>query len=142
LPGGLVAFLLRPFPGQHGHGLSYDLAALEELLYYPLYLLAALGLVAYRRRRDVLAFPLLVAILIGGIAAESEGNLGSAFRHRDQLLWVVVLLATLGAHFVFSRWRSSSAPAWKTTLSGHDQTPKVLDRAEVLRNLRQDRRPV
>jgi len=132
LPGGLVAFLLRPFPGQHGDGLSYDFAALEELLYYPLYLLAALGLVAYRRRRDVLAFPLLVATLISGIASEAEGNLGSAFRHRDQLLWVVVLLATLGAHFVFSRWRSSSARLEVTAERARPDPPKVLDRAEVL----------
>jgi hypothetical protein len=105
LPGGLLAFLLRPFPWQHGGGLSYDSAALEEVLYYPLYLLAAFGLVAYRHRLDVIAFPLLVAIFVSGIAAEAEGNLGSAFRHRDQLLWVVVLLAVLGSHHIFSRWR-------------------------------------
>ena len=30
LPGGLIAFLLRPFPWQQGGGPSYDLAALEE----------------------------------------------------------------------------------------------------------------
>ena len=53
-----MAFALRPFPWQHGDGLSYDFAAVEELLYYPLYLLAFVGVVAYRRRRDLIAFPL------------------------------------------------------------------------------------
>ncbi len=129
LPGGLVAFLLRPFPGQHGDGLSYDLAALEELLYYPLYLLAAVGLVVYRNRRDVLAFPLLVTVLISGIAAEAEGNLGSAFRHRDQLLWVVVLFATLGARFILSRWRDHAQLTGVTSPTGHNEAPKVLEDA-------------
>jgi hypothetical protein len=111
LPRGVVAFLLRPFPWQHGAGLSYDFAALEEVLYYPLYVLALVGLVAYRRRREVIAFPVLVMVLVTGIAAEAEGNLGSAFRHRDQLLWAVVLLATLGGHrlyeLAFRRSRSA-----------------------------------
>ena len=58
LPTGLVGFVLRPLPWQHGGGLSYDLAALEELLYYPLSLLAIVGLVAYRHRREVIEFQL------------------------------------------------------------------------------------
>ncbi len=109
LPGGLAAFLLRPFPGQAGGGLSYDLAGLEEVLYYPLYVLAAVGLVAYRHRRDVIAFPLLVMVLVGGVAAEAEGNLGSAFRHRDQLLWAAAVLAVLGSHHLVSLWRRRRA---------------------------------
>jgi hypothetical protein len=105
LPTGFVAFALRPFPWQHGDGLSYDFAAVEELLYYPLYLLAFVGVVAYRRRRELIAFPLLVAVLITGIASEAEGNLGSAFRHRDQLFWAVAFFATLGANHLWSLWR-------------------------------------
>jgi hypothetical protein len=105
LPTGFVAFALRPFPWQHGDGLSYDLAAVEELLYYPLYLLALVGVVAYRRRRDLIAFPLAVIVLITGIASEAEGNLGSAFRHRDQLFWAVAFLAALGANHLWALWR-------------------------------------
>jgi 4-amino-4-deoxy-L-arabinose transferase-like glycosyltransferase len=105
LPTGVIAFALRPFPGQFGRGLSYDFAGVEELVYYPLYVLAILGLVAYRRRREVIAFPLLVILSVTAIAAETEGNLGSAFRHRDQLLWAVVFLAALGAHDLYQRWR-------------------------------------
>jgi hypothetical protein len=105
LPTGFVAFALRPFPWQHGDGLSYDFAAVEELLYYPLYLLALVGVVAYRRRRDLIAFPLVVAVFITGIASEAEGNLGSAFRHRDQLFWAVAFFAALGANHVWAGWR-------------------------------------
>jgi hypothetical protein len=105
LPTGLIAFALRPFPGQSGRGLSYDFAGVEELVYYPLYVLAILGLAAYRRRREVIAFPLLVILSVTAVAAEAEGNLGSAFRHRDQLLWAVVFLATLGVDDLYHRWR-------------------------------------
>jgi hypothetical protein len=105
LPTGFVAFTLRPFPWQHGDGLSYNLAAVEELLYYPLYLLALVGAVSYRRRRDLIAFPLVVTVLITGIASEAEGNLGSAFRHRDQLFWAVAFFATLGANHLWALWR-------------------------------------
>jgi hypothetical protein len=111
LPRGLVAFTLRPFPWQHGGGASYDFASIEELLYYPLYLLAAVGLVAYRHRRDVIAFPFLVIILITGVASEAEGNIGSAFRHRDQLLWALVLLAALGAQALLSSRSRLRGPA-------------------------------
>jgi hypothetical protein len=105
LPTGFVAFALRPFPWQHGDGLSYDFAAAEELLYYPLYLLAVVGLVAYRRRRELIAFPIVVTVLITGIASVAEGNLGSAFRHRDQLFWAVAFFATLGANHLWELWR-------------------------------------
>jgi hypothetical protein len=105
LPTGFVAFALRPFPWQHGDGLSYDLAGVEELLYYPLYIMAVVGVVAYRRRRDLIAFPLVVVVFIAGIASEAEGNLGSAFRHRDQLFWAVAFFATLGANHLWGLWR-------------------------------------
>jgi hypothetical protein len=31
--------------------------------------------------------------------------LGSAFRHRDQLFWVVAFFATLGANHLWALWR-------------------------------------
>ena len=124
LPTGFVAFALRPFPWQHGDGLSYDLAGVEELLYYPLYLLALVGVVAYRRRRDLIAFPLVVAVLITGIASEAEGNLGSAFRHRDQLFWVVAFFAALGANYLWALWRHPK--------TSEDEVSSVLGEAQPL----------
>jgi hypothetical protein len=66
------------------------------LLWYPLLLLAALGLVGVRRHARVLAFPL---VLGGGIAtmwALVEGNFGTAYRHRGEFVWAVVVLAAAG----------------------------------------------
>jgi energy-converting hydrogenase Eha subunit A len=123
LPTGLVAFALRPFPWQRGAGLSYDFAGVEELLYYPLYLLALVGVVAYRRRRDLIAFPLVVTVFITGIASEAEGNLGSAFRHRDQLFWAVAFFAALGANHLWARWRRPKNNERKTR---EEEPPPVL----------------
>jgi hypothetical protein len=58
----------------------------------------------------VIAFPLLVILSVTAVAAEAEGNLGSAFRHRDQLLWAVVFLATLGVHDLYQRWTRHRIP--------------------------------
>lgn len=117
LPTGVIAFALRPFPGQFGDGLSYDFAGVEELIYYPLYVLAIFGLAAYRRRREIIAFPSLVIVFVTGIAAEAEGNLGSAFRHRDQLLWAVVFLAALGAHDLYRRWSQRRTASMSAALA-------------------------
>ena len=126
LPTGLIAFALRPFPWQHGDGLSYDFAGLEELLYYPLYVLAAIGVIAYRRRREVIAFPLLVTVLVTGIAAEAEGNLGSAFRHRDQLFWAVAFFATLGTHHLYLWWQRRHTSSVQLSETDKDrQSPTV-----------------
>jgi hypothetical protein len=121
LPTGFIAFALRPFPWQHGDGLSYDFAAVEELLYYPLYLLALVGAVAYRRRRDLIAFPLLVAVLVTGIASEAEGNLGSAFRHRDQLFWAVAFFAALGVNHLWALWRPKNRQMKLSPVLGGDR---------------------
>jgi len=126
LPRGFVAFTLRPFPWQHGEGLSYDFAAVEELLYYPLYLLALIGVVAYRRRRDLIAFPLLVTVLLTGIASDAEGNLGSAFRHRDQLFWAVTFFAALGANYLWTRWRHHKDGEEQLAPAGGDERPLTV----------------
>jgi hypothetical protein len=69
---------------------------------------------AYRRWRDLSAFPLLVTVFMTGIASEAEGNLGSAFRHRDQPFWAVAFFATLGVHHIFVPWQPSRGTAGQT----------------------------
>lgn len=99
LPRGLSVMLLEPFPWQPAHNAQLWLAKLEMLLWYPLLALATLGLVAAvvrRSWRPTVAFPALVG---GGtlvVAALAEGNFGTAFRHRGELVWEVALLAALG----------------------------------------------
>jgi hypothetical protein len=41
----------------------------------------------------------------------TQGNVGTAFRHRAQYLWVLALLAPAGAHWILTRWRGRATSA-------------------------------
>ena len=99
LPEGLTVILLRPFPWEIGSGGSTGvrLAGAETVLWYPLLAIAIVGLVAVRRRLAVLAFPLLAGAATAVMYGLSEGNVGTAYRHRGEFVWVVALLAAAGA---------------------------------------------
>lgn len=113
LPTGLTVIALRPWPWEGASGSTgVRLARLETVLWYPLIALALVGLTAAWRRRAALAFPVIcggaVALMYGLI----EGNLGTAYRHRGEVVWAVVLLAALGAQVCAARLRERRpAPA-------------------------------
>jgi hypothetical protein len=68
-------------------------------------LLAAVGLFGARKYLHALAFPILAG---GGMLiayALSEGNIGTAYRHRGESVWAIVLLAGLGAQMTHERWQ-------------------------------------
>jgi hypothetical protein len=93
LPAGVSATLFRPLIGEHTWSWRARLASVENLLWYGLYGLGLYGVwAAGRDRWRVLAFPVAVSALLVGESALSQGNLGSAFRHRGQLLWILALL--------------------------------------------------
>lgn len=99
VPTGLSVMVLRPYPWEVASATSTSLrfAAVESLLWYPIVLLALVGLWPVRRHLAVLAFPLLI---LGGtmlMYALTEGNVGTAFRHRGEFVWVVAILAAMGA---------------------------------------------
>lgn len=102
LPRGLVASTLRPFPWDSGsHTLL--LAKIENLVWLPLYVLAAIGVWTRRKRLAALAFPLVTCVTIVGIGALTQGNVGTAFRHRAQILWALSILAAAGAEWLWGR---------------------------------------
>lgn len=111
LPSGTVAVLLRPFPGEGTSSSSLRLASLENLVWYGLYGLAAVGAwFGIRERRSQVAFPVLLCLGMTASAAVSQGNLGTAFRHRQQLFWAVLVLAALGAGGLRERVEARRAP--------------------------------
>ena len=97
LPTGLRVMLLDPLPNQLHRSPNLKFAFAEHLLWYPLLLLAALGIWRYRRRLSTdLAYTLLVT---GGLAIMwgfVEGNFGTAYRHRGELVWGIAVFAGLG----------------------------------------------
>ena len=105
LPRGLSVMLIEPFPVPFTGSLSLRLAKAESLLWYPLLVVAAIGLWVARRHLRVLAFPMLAGAGILLMYALAEGNVGTAHRHRGEFVWVVVILATLGISHLAGRRR-------------------------------------
>lgn len=92
-PRGFLATTLRPFVWDERPNLTVALAMAENVIWYVLYVFAAVGVVRNWRYGRLVAFPLLSSSLIIGIAAVSQGNVGTAFRHRGQVLWALAILA-------------------------------------------------
>jgi hypothetical protein len=103
LPKGLSVMLIEPLPWKAGASRAVDLARVETLVWWPLLGLAAIGIVGSRRRLRVLAFPILTAGAIVVLYALSEGNFGTAYRHRGEVVWAVVLLAGAGVDVLQTR---------------------------------------
>lgn len=97
LPLGLRVMLIDPLPGRTGDNKRLQAALAENIIWWPALVLALVGLRAGWRRRDVLGFPILVGGGLLLVYALAEGNFGTAYRHRGELVWVVALLAATGA---------------------------------------------
>jgi hypothetical protein len=98
LPTGLTVVALRPWPWETSSGsAAVRMARAEALVWYAIVALAFVGLSTAWGRRRVLAFPLLCGGAVLVMYGLTEGNLGTAYRHRGEIVWVVALLAALGA---------------------------------------------
>ncbi len=104
---GVGLVLLEPYPWSASDNPRLLPARAENVMWYPLLGLAAAGVWAGRRSLRVLLFPVLAgAALVGGYALV-EGNLGTAYRHRGELVWAVAVLAVVGGrqHVCWRRQR-------------------------------------
>lgn len=108
IPRGISVMLLEPFPLPFEGSSSLRLARLESLIWYPLLILGAIGLWAARSRLRALAFPLVAGGGILMMYALTEGNVGTAHRHRGEFVWVVAVLAALGAQRLSERRRRTT----------------------------------
>jgi hypothetical protein len=78
-------------------------AGLESLLWLVLYGLSGYGIWKQREHIAPMVFPVL---LIGAIAlsgAVAQGNLGTAFRHRGQILFALAVLSAGGLQVIADR---------------------------------------
>lgn len=105
LPQGIAVMLLAPYPWENTGNSRVDAARVEMVVWYPLLALAALGSFALRRRLSVLLFPVLAGGATVLLYALTEGNFGTAFRHRGEFAWVVALLAASGGSLISRRWQ-------------------------------------
>jgi hypothetical protein len=105
LPKGVSIVALRPWPWEPSDGSAgVRLARVETLVWYPLLVLAVIGLAGVWRMRRPLAFPVLSGAAVLVMYGVTEGNLGTAYRHRGELVWALVLLATVGLERIARRW--------------------------------------
>lgn len=109
LPRGLSVMLLEPWPVPFTGSTSLRLARLESLVWYPLLVLASVGLWHARKVLRVLLMPIVAGAGIVVMYALTEGNIGTAHRHRGEFIWVVVILAVLGTRELW-RYKESSIP--------------------------------
>jgi hypothetical protein len=133
LPVGLVDTALRPFPWQSTSGVTLLFARVETLAWYLLYVLGLGGVVVSLRRRDArlaLQFPILVTGMLMGIAALTQGNLGTAFRHREQLLWAFALGAAAFVQWLVLRSRSARPAAGDASEAPASEEPKLAVAAD------------
>lgn len=93
LPRGVLAVVFEPTPWSEKRNVATTLASLESLLWYPLLGAALVGSRTIWRNRSVLAFPALTAGGILMMYSLSEGNVGTAYRHRGEVVWAVICLA-------------------------------------------------
>ena len=107
LPSGLYNTMIRPFlwkPSDiRNASASHVLAGFETPLWLTTYLLAAVGVVMFRHRVSVVGFPFLFLLAIAFSGAASQGNLGTAFRHRGQVVFALAVLGAAGLEAVVDR---------------------------------------
>ena len=96
IPQGILDTLVRPLPWESHSSTAMLLAGFESIFWVSLYGLAICGVWTQRRSFRLLLFPTLLVVVIGMAGAMSHGNLGTAFRHRGQLCFALVVLAVGG----------------------------------------------
>jgi hypothetical protein len=105
LPRGLSVIALEPYPWTSFRGYEVRLAQAELLVWYPLLIVSGFGMATVVRKRRELAF---LAVTAGGmlvVYALYEGNFGTAFRHRSELVPALAVFAALGAPRLLAIWR-------------------------------------
>lgn len=97
LPRGLVNTMIRPAPWEvRSSNPDQFFAGVESVLWVTLYVLSGLCLWRLRGRIWQLAFPVMLVTAISLTGAMTHGNLGTAFRHRGQVLFALAVLASGG----------------------------------------------
>jgi Dolichyl-phosphate-mannose-protein mannosyltransferase len=97
LPIGAANLLFAPFPWAINSTLQL-IAMPETLLWYPLFILAGRGMIMFPRRGRGAAvmIPLSVLLVVTTSYALVEGNFGTAYRHRAQIMPLFFIFSGVG----------------------------------------------
>lgn len=104
LPVGLAYFLLAPFPWS-ATGALQRITLPESLLWYVLFFCAVRGVrLAVRHDLRRYTVPLAVLVTVTFAYALVEGNVGTAYRHRAQVLPLFFVLSAVGLRDLWGAW--------------------------------------
>lgn len=110
LPLGMTLFLFAPFPWQVGSTLSL-MTLPEQIVWYALLPSVILGGVHLVRTRLQVFGPILVFLAITtSVYALVEGNVGTAYRHRAQVLVFFLIIAAVGLAVRGARKEAAQKP--------------------------------
>jgi hypothetical protein len=123
---GLAFFLFSPFPWQIGSALS-AMTLPEQLVWYALMPMVVTGGRHLLRERLHAFGPIMVFLaLTTSVYALVEGNAGTAYRHRAQVLLFFLVLASVGLALRALRRRANPAGgAWRR--EGGPAAPPLRD---------------
>ena len=97
----------RPLPNQLHKSPNMKYPFVEHLLWYPMLILGLVGLWVIVKRRKTASIELVYTIfVIGGLAVMwglVEGNFGTAYRHRGELVWGIAVLDGIGIDYLLGR---------------------------------------
>jgi len=103
LPIGMAFFILAPFPWQFGSVLSV-MSLPEQIIWYGLLPFVGIGSMYLIRHYFALAEPVLLFVLVTSVIyALVEGNAGTAYRHRAQIVMFMLILGAVGIELVRAR---------------------------------------
>lgn len=105
LPIGMAAVLLRPYPWETNGSSRYLMTRVVAPLWYPVLAAALLGLVASRRHLSVLGFPVFAGAGLILVYSLAEGTIGTAFRHRGEVVGAIAVIAGVGVQTAAEWWR-------------------------------------
>ena len=104
IPRGLYNTMVRPLPWEAGwSNLDRFGAGLESPLWIVLYGLSIFGVWKHRSHLGQLVFPILIIGAVALSGAVTHGNLGTAFRHRGQMLFAFAVLSAGGLQAIVDR---------------------------------------
>ena len=121
IPIGSTYLLFAPFPWAIATTLQAT-AMREALVWYPLFLLSILGLrISFRNRVIRALFPVSVLLVIVSSYALVEGNFGTAYRHRAQIMPLFFIFSGIGLSWIKARvisntqwWRTRTRLRYRT----------------------------
>jgi len=95
-PSGLLAVTVRPVPWEAEMSGRRQASGYESIIWLSLFVFAGVGAWVRRRESHVVVLPVSLILAVTLSSAVTQGNLGTAFRHKEQILFALSILAVAG----------------------------------------------